>query len=146
MDSPITVLIVDDNPELLSILADGLELAGPFNVITARDGLQGLELCMAHHPDCLVVDVKMPHINGYQLARLLRGDQETAQIPLILLTALAQNHERSLGLGAGTDRYLVKPVTPRELAKAVREVVTLNQQERQARFQQFVEEEEKQDP
>ncbi len=139
MDSLITVLVVDDNPELLSILAEGLELAGPFNVLTAQDGLQGLELCMQHRPDCLVIDVKMPQINGYQLVRLLRGDPQTAQIPLILLTALAQDYERSVGLGAGTDRYLIKPVTPRELAKAVREVVTLSHQERQTRFQHLVE-------
>jgi CheY-like chemotaxis protein len=145
MDSSITVLVVDDNPELLDILAEGLALAGPFQVLTASDGLQGLELCVEHLPDCLVVDVKMPNINGYQLVRLLRGDPATAHIPLILLTALAQDHERAVGLGAGTDRYLVKPVTPRELAKAVREVVTLSQQERQAHFQQFVEAEDKQD-
>ncbi len=145
MDSSITVLIIDDNTELLEILAEGLALAGPFQVLTARDGLQGLELCLAHHPDCLVIDVKMPQINGYQLVRLLRGDPQTAQIPLILLTALAQDHERSMGLGAGTDRYLVKPVTPRELAKTVREVVALSQQERRQRFQQFVEEEARHD-
>lgn len=146
MDSSITVLIIDDNTELLEILAEGLALADPFQVLTARDGLQGLELCLAHQPDCLVIDVKMPQINGYQLVRLLRGDPQTAQIPLILLTALAQDHERSMGLGAGTDRYLVKPVTPRELAKTVREVVALSQQERQKRFNQFVEEEARHDP
>ena len=98
MGQPITVLVIDDNLELLEVLAEGLELAGPFTVITANDGAQGLEECVTHHPDCLVIDVKMPQLNGYQLVRLLRGDQETAGIPLILLTALAQDHERFTGL------------------------------------------------
>lgn len=145
MEHPITVLVIDDNIELLEVLAEGLELAGPFTVITASDGVQGLEACVAHHPDCLVIDVKMPQLNGYQLVRLLRGDAETAEIPLILLTALAQDYERFAGLAAGTDRYVIKPVTPRELAAVIQEVVALSMQERQQRYQQLVEEEEEEE-
>src|SRR5690348_146872 len=141
MEGLITVLIVDDNLELLEVLSEGLELAGPFTVFTASDGAQGLEDCLTYHPDCLVIDVKMPQLNGYQLVRVLRGDQETAEIPLILLTALAQDYERFAGLAAGTDRYLIKPVTPRELAAAIQEVLALSAQERQRRFSQLVEEE-----
>ena len=141
MEDRITVLIVDDNLELLEVLSEGLELAGPFTVITASDGAQGLESCVTYHPDCLVIDVKMPGLTGYQLVRALRGDPETADIPLILLTALAQDYERFAGLAAGTDRYLIKPVTPRELAAAIQEVVRLSAQERQRRFSQLVEEE-----
>ena len=140
MEGLITVLIVDDNLELLEVLSEGLELAGPFTVITASDGAQGLEYCLTYHPDCLVIDVKMPALNGYQLVRVLRGDPETAEIPLILLTALAQDYERFAGLAAGTDRYLIKPVTPRELAAAIREVLALSAQERERRFAQLVEE------
>jgi DNA-binding response OmpR family regulator len=139
MEDLITVLIVDDNLELLEVLSEGLELAGPFTVVTASDGAQGLEYCLTYHPDCLVIDVKMPELNGYQLVRALRGDLETAEIPLILLTALAQDYERFAGLAAGTDRYLIKPVTPRELAAAIRDVLALSAQERQRRFSQLVE-------
>jgi DNA-binding response OmpR family regulator len=141
MEHSITVLVIDDNLDLLEVLAEGLELAGPFTVITANDGAEGLEQCLTYHPDCLVIDVKMPQLNGYQLVRILRGDSETADIPLILLTALAQDHERFAGLAAGTDRYLIKPVTPRELAAVIREVVALSLQERQQHYQQLVEEE-----
>ncbi len=144
MEGLITVLIIDDNVELLEVLSEGLELAGPFTVITASDGAQGLESCLMYHPDCLVIDVKMPQLNGFQLVRALRGDQETADIPLILLTALAQDYERFAGLAAGTDRYVIKPVTPRELAAVIRDVITLSSQERQSHFQQLVEEEEHQ--
>lgn len=146
MRPPITVLIVDDNPELLDILAEGLALAGPFAVITAPDGEQGIEQCLAHHPDCMVIDVKMPGLTGYQLVRALRGDPETADIPLILLTALAQDYERFAGLAAGTDRYLIKPITPRELAAAIREVLALSAQERERRYLQLLEEEDQSDP
>ena len=140
MEGLITVLIVDDNLELLEVLSEGLELAGPFTVVTASDGAQGLEHCLTYHPDCLVIDVKMPELNGYQLVRALRGDPETAEIPLILLTALAQDYERFAGLAAGTDRYLIKPVTPRELAAAIREVLALSALERERRYTQLVEE------
>src|SRR5579885_3590333 len=140
MEQPITVLIIDDNLELLEVLSEGLELAGPFSVVTASDGAQGLESCLTYHPDCLVIDVKMPELNGYQLVRALRGDPETAEIPLILLTALAQDYERFAGLAAGTDRYLIKPVTPRELAAAIRDVLALSAQEREQRYTQLVEE------
>src|SRR5579862_8001568 len=98
MKNPITVLVIDDNIDLLEVLAEGLELAGPFNVMTASDGMQGLELCLIYHPDCVVIDVKMPQLNGYQLVRALRGDAETVEIPLILLTALAQDYERFAGM------------------------------------------------
>ncbi|HEU5199436.1 MAG TPA: response regulator [Ktedonobacterales bacterium] len=141
MDDLITVLIIDDNLELLEVLSEGLELAGPFTVVTASDGAQGLEHCLTHHPDCLVIDVKMPALNGYQLVRVLRGDPETAEIPLILLTALAQDYERFAGLAAGTDRYLIKPVTPRELAAAIQEVLALSALERERRYAQLAEEE-----
>ncbi len=140
MENLIRVLVIDDNLELLQVLSEGLELAGPFTVLTASDGEQGLEQCLAHHPDCLVIDVKMPGLTGYQLVRALRGDAETANIPLILLTALAQDYERYAGLAAGTDRYLIKPVTPRELAAAIREVVALSPQERERHYQELVEE------
>jgi DNA-binding response OmpR family regulator len=145
MKDSITVLVIDDNPQLLQMLSKGLQLAGPFMVLTASDGEQGLEQCLTHHPDCLVIDVKMPQLNGYQLVRVLRGDAETAEIPLILLTALAQDQERFAGLAAGTDRYLIKPVTPRELATVIQEVVALTAHERGRRYQELVEEENQSD-
>jgi DNA-binding response OmpR family regulator len=144
MGGLITVLIIDDNLQLLQMLSKGLPLAGPFTVLTASDGEQGLEQCLTQHPDCLVIDVKMPQLNGYQLVRALRGDAETAEIPLILLTALVQDQERFAGLAAGTDRYLIKPVTPRELAAAIQDVVALSAQERERHYQQLVAEEEEQ--
>ncbi|HEY7126773.1 MAG TPA: response regulator [Ktedonobacterales bacterium] len=137
-----TVLIVDDDPDLLQLLTDGLELLGEFTVIQAEDGVQGLELFFDTHPDCVIIDVVMPRLDGYQLVRALRGDPESASTPLIMLTALAQDKNRFVGLAFGADQYLVKPVTPRELVNAVHRAVTVGGAERQERMQRLVEQSE----
>ena len=141
-DQPHTVLIVDDDPDLLEMLIDGLELLGHFNVVHAEDGIQGLEQCFEARPDCMIIDVMMPGLNGYQLVRALRGDPESAATPLILLTALAQDKNRFIGLAAGADHYLLKPVPPRELVNAVQRAITLGAAGRQARLQALIAESE----
>ena len=125
-----TVLIVDDDRRLLQLLSDGLELLGHFNVARAENGIEGLEQFFAVHPDCVVIDVVMPGMDGYQLVRVLRGDPDSAATPLVLLTALAQEKNRFTGLAFGADRYLVKPVTPRELVNTVQQAILISEAER----------------
>jgi CheY-like chemotaxis protein len=127
----ISVLIVEDNSALLDMLLETLPLCGPFRVFGAADGVAGLERLEEVHPQCVVVDVKMPELNGYQLVRLLRGDPDTASIPVILLTALAQERDRFVGLVSGADRFLTKPVRPTDLAQVITEVLALTEQHRQ---------------
>lgn len=124
------MLIVDDDRRLLRLLTDGLELLGHFNVVRAENGIQGLERFLEIRPDCVVIDVVMPGLNGYQLVKALRGDPDSAATPLVLLTALAQEKNRFTGLASGADRYLVKPVTPRELVNTVRQAITISEAER----------------
>lgn len=124
------VLIVDDDRRLLQLLTDGLELLGHFNVVRAQNGIEGLERFLEVRPDCVVIDIVMPGLNGYQLVKALRGDPDTAATPLVLLTALAQEKNRFTGLASGADRYLVKPVTPRELVNTVRQAITISEAER----------------
>jgi DNA-binding response OmpR family regulator len=126
-----TVLIVDDDPELLQLLTDGLEILGNFKVVQAVDGIQGLEQYFAIHPDCVIIDVVMPGLDGYQLVKALRGDPASAETPLIMLTALAQDKDELLGLAAGADQYLVKPVKMRSLVDAVHRAVKITSMERQ---------------
>jgi two-component system, sensor histidine kinase and response regulator len=130
----IVVLIVDDNPELLNVFVEGLPLVGEYRVFTAPDGTKGLELYYTHRPDCVVIDVRMPEMNGYQLARALRGDPETAETPLIILTALPQDQAEFASLAAGCDQFLVKPVIPRELAAAIQMALSIQTEERAQRY------------
>jgi DNA-binding response OmpR family regulator len=135
-----TVLIVDDDPDLLQMLTDGLELLGNFNVVRATDGIQGLEQFFEVHPDCVLIDVVMPGLDGYQLVKALRGDPASAGTPLIILTALAQDKNRYVGLASGADQYLVKPVKLRALVEAVQRAAEITSDERQQRLLALVEE------
>jgi CheY-like chemotaxis protein len=113
------VLVVDDDPALLIALTDGLELMGGYEVVAARDGAIGLERFFALAPDCVVVDVRMPGLSGYQFVRALRGDPATAQTPIIVLSALVQDHEQLAGLLTGADAYLTKPVKIVDLVRTI---------------------------
>jgi CheY-like chemotaxis protein len=132
------VLVVDDNPDLLEFLSMNLRHFGPFSVVGAANGIDGLEQAMKLRPACVVIDVKMPGLNGYQLALTLRGDTATADIPLVILTALAQDKEQFIGMASGADRYLIKPVTPQDLAQVIEEVITITKAERVQRLNQLI--------
>lgn len=133
-----TVLLVDDNVELLEVLTRSLRDIGHFTVLGAEDGASGLELALATRPACIVIDVMMPGLDGYQLVRALRGDPESAQIPLVILTALAQDEHRLGGLLAGADQYLVKPVKIQGLITAITEAIALDGAKRLRRMQDLV--------
>jgi DNA-binding response OmpR family regulator len=130
---PRRVLLVDDDSALLAAVIDGLELVGGFEVVAASDGASGLEHFFVDQPDCVVVDVRMPGLNGYQFVRALRGDRETAQTPIIVLSALVQDHEQVAGLLTGADAYLTKPVKIADLVRAVERAIELTAAERQRR-------------
>lgn len=129
-EAPKTVLIVDDNPLLLEFMQDALQELGNFSVVSAANGIEGLEQFYQIRPACVVIDVKMPGLNGYQLVRALRGDPETAQTPLILLTALAQDIDQLVGHATGADHYLRKPIDPLELVQAIDQAIKLSAEER----------------
>lgn len=127
------VLVVDDDPDLIALLRDGLELAGNFQVEVATDGAAGLERCLATRPACVVVDVRLPALNGYQFMRALRGDPATADVPIVVLSALVQDRERLAGLLAGADVYLFKPVRIADLIAAIRDIACLTAPQRSER-------------
>lgn len=127
------VLVVDDDPDLIALLRDGLELAGGYRVEVATDGAAGLERCLASQPICVVVDVRLPALNGYQFMRALRGDPATADVPIVVLSALVQDRERLAGLLAGADVYLYKPTTIADLIAAIHEIACLPARQRSER-------------
>jgi len=137
---PFKVLIVDDSPLLLDLLTEMLLEMGNILVFTASDGIQALEQFENVRPDCMVIDVKMPGLNGFQVVSALRGDPASAGMPLIILTALTQDKERFVGMASGADQYLVKPVTPQVLFAAIRKALDSTAEERKQRLDRLMEE------
>jgi len=137
-DLPI-VLLVEDNADLREILLVALQPLGPFRMVGAANGLEGLEQCLELRPQCVVLDVMMPEINGYQLVRALRGDPETAATPVIILSALAEEQDQFAGLAAGVDHYVIKPVMPQDLVATIRTAIALSEAERLQRWQALLE-------
>jgi DNA-binding response OmpR family regulator len=133
MAPAIHLVVIDDDPNLRESLAEGLPLFGNFIVQQANDGVEGLNLISLHHPDCVIVDIRMPHLDGYQLVRAIRGDAETSDIPLIMLSALSQDMNRLAGLLSGADVYLYKPVMLETLVHAIQETVRISREERTKR-------------
>ncbi len=134
-----TLLIVDDDRDLLPSLEAMLETLTDYTVVTAQNGAIGLERFYEVRPQCVIIDVKMPELDGYQLVRALRGDPETAITPLIILTAMAQDRNRLAGFISGVDQYLVKPVIPRDLLAAIQKALQTTPDERLERQRQFME-------
>jgi CheY-like chemotaxis protein len=136
----VTVLIVEDNADLLELLLQALPALGNFRVYGAKDGFDGLVQFQQVQPDCVVVDVRMPELNGYQYVRALRGDPATAHTPLIILTALTLDRDRFVGLASGADIFLMKPVMPSDLAEAIQQALTRTTAEREAAYRSLLEE------
>ena len=134
-----TVLVVDDNADLRALVAESLRKLGGFTVVAAEDGAIGLEQFFAIRPDCVVVDVKMPGLDGYQLVRALRGDPASSATPLVILSAMVQERDRLAGFLSGVDEYLLKPVSPLELVRTIRQVIDRGEAERQQRLQTLLE-------
>jgi DNA-binding response OmpR family regulator len=112
------VLVADDDEDILTLVAFRLERAG-YEVITARSGDEALKLALEHAPDLAVLDVMMPGLDGYSVTRELRRTEATSEIPVILLTALAQESDVARGMAAGADDYVKKPFDARELRERV---------------------------
>jgi DNA-binding response OmpR family regulator len=127
---PLRVLVVDDDHDLNVSLEAALRLAGNYDVLTAEDGVTGLERSVAVPPDCVVVDIRMPGLDGYQFIRALRGDPVTAQTPIVVLSALVQERDAWAGLLSGADAYLFKPVSLDDLLEAVHRAIQLTAEER----------------
>lgn len=125
-----TVLVVDDNDALLDSVKLSLKYFGDYTVVVAHDGVEGLEMIMDLQPDCAVIDVVMPGLNGLQLVRAIRGDPDTANIPLVILSALAQPEDELSGMLSGVDQYLTKPLNPQALVAAIDAALTLTPDDR----------------
>jgi DNA-binding response OmpR family regulator len=116
------VLVADDDEDIRSLVTFRLERAG-YRVVTAPDGERALSLALERSPDLAVLDVMMPRLDGYELTRRLREHEATKSMPVILLTARAQEADVERGFEAGADDYIRKPFSPQELRARVQAIL-----------------------
>lgn len=117
------LLVVDDEPNLLTAIAAVLRSKG-YEVTTARNGKDALLQIARQLPDLIVSDVRMPVMDGYRLARQLRGAPHTKLIPIVFLTAKDETEDRIEGFQSGVDVYLTKPFEPDELIAVIQNILT----------------------
>jgi DNA-binding response OmpR family regulator len=114
-----TVLIIEDDPNTSNLVRLYLEREA-FRVLTAGDGVSGLALARRHAPDLVILDLMLPHMDGWEVCRRLR---QQSDVPVIMLTARGEEIDRVAGLTLGADDYVVKPFSPRELVARVKAVL-----------------------
>jgi CheY-like chemotaxis protein len=117
------VLIVDDDVQTLRLVGLMLERQG-YKILAANSGAQALQMAHTDHPDVIVLDVMMPDMDGYEVTRRLRKDQETANIPILMFTAKTMVEDKVSGYEAGADDYLTKPIHPAELTAHLRALLS----------------------
>jgi len=116
------ILIIDDSPTELHLFQNMLEKGG-FDVLVADSGEDGIRQAQKSHPDCILMDVVMPGMNGFQATRKLTQDPGTRNIPVIMVTTKDQETDRIWGMRQGALEYLVKPVTAKDLVAKINDVM-----------------------
>jgi DNA-binding response OmpR family regulator len=116
---PKKILVVDDETELLKALSIRLNTSG-YEVITASDGQEGLEKAKSLNPDLIVLDILMPKMDGYEVCRMLKFDEKYKSIPVIMLTAKAQDIDKAMGKKVGADDYITKPFETQDLVDKIK--------------------------
>lgn len=122
------ILIVDDEPAICALLAFNLDKAG-YHTVEADNGHMALELTRKAKLDLIILDVMLPGIDGMEVCRILKGQQQTAGIPIIMLTAKNDEIDKIIGLELGADDYMTKPFSPRELVARVKAVLRRSHKE-----------------
>jgi two-component system alkaline phosphatase synthesis response regulator PhoP len=116
------ILAVDDEKHILRLVQINLEKAG-YDVVTASNGREAVDAVRAEHPDLIVMDVMMPEMDGFEALQILKSDEATSSIPVVMLTAKAQDADVFQGWQSGADLYLTKPFNPMELLTFVRRIL-----------------------
>ncbi len=116
------LLIVEDDKDILQLLSYNMQTSG-FDVLTSRDGYEGLSIARQNLPDLIILDLMLPGLDGFEVCKELKRDSETKNIPILMLTARGEEVDRIVGLELGADDYVVKPFSPRELVLRIRAIL-----------------------
>ncbi len=117
------ILVADDDVDIRELVEFKLSTLG-HDVVAVADGQAAIDACQAQRPDLAVLDVMMPGVSGLDAIRAIRADPALADLPVILLTARAQESDVETGFDSGADDYITKPFSPRELASRVQALLT----------------------
>lgn len=121
-EATLKILVVDDEPDVSSLLSLLLKSKG-YDVITAADGQEALEKARKEGPDLILLDVMLPKLDGYRVARMLKFDEKFSHIPIVMLTAKIQEKDKKIGLEMGADDYVTKPFDTMNLMNRVKEIL-----------------------
>ena len=123
------ILVVDDEPDFCAIVQRQLEKEG-FDVELAYNGVEGLEKVQANPPDAIVLDVMMPEKDGYEMCKELKADDNTCDIPVLLLTAVASHvtstrYSHADGMSTEADDYIAKPASAEEITRSIKQLLNM---------------------
>jgi two-component system phosphate regulon response regulator PhoB len=117
------ILIVEDERDVLDLLMLTLRKAGGFSILTATDGATGLQKARLEKPAFIILDLMLPKMPGLELCKVLKSDPATSRIPIMMLTAKAEEIDRIVGLEFGADDYVTKPFSPREVTLRIKAIL-----------------------
>jgi DNA-binding response OmpR family regulator len=121
------VLIVEDEPDVVDMLVRQLKKAGAFSTIVAHDGETGIQLARDEPPALIILDLMLPKMSGLEVCRVLKSENTTRHIPIMMLTAKGEEIDRIVGLEFGADDYVTKPFSPREVVLRINAILRRSQ-------------------
>jgi len=124
-----TILVVDDEKDILELVGYNLEQEG-YSIFKAADGSSALKLAKKKHPHLIILDLMLPKLSGIEVCKILKKDEGTSEIPIIMLTARTEEIDRVLGFELGADDYVTKPFSPRELVLRVKAVLNRSKEKK----------------
>jgi DNA-binding response OmpR family regulator len=116
------ILIVDDEPDIVTALGIRMKAAG-YEVITAADGMEGLDAARKQNPDLVLLDIMLPKLDGYKVCRILKFDENYRHIPILMITAKVTDINKKMGEEVGADAYITKPFNSDELMAKIKETL-----------------------
>jgi DNA-binding response OmpR family regulator len=116
------ILIADDEPDFVELISMRLEVNG-FKVVAAKDGQEAIDKTKKENPDLLILDLMMPKLDGFEVCRMLKFDDNFKNLPIIVLSALDQQQDREKAIKAGADEYFIKPFDLSLLLTKIRDLI-----------------------